>query len=135
MLPTLFNAANPARLLLANHSSHTAAQHDFDAAVADREARRNVCNTSTQEGDAAQCNANVDNAQARLHDENNKQTLAYVGMAVGGAVIVGGVVVLLTGESAHRYDSASAGTAPEPKSRWAIVPGPGQFGVGLGASF
>jgi hypothetical protein len=128
-------AGGSTAFLLANHSSHTAAQNEFDAAVADREAHRNVCNTSTQEGDANQCNANVDNAQARLHDENSKQTLGYVGIALGGAVIVGVVVVLLTGESSHRYEAASSSKARASKAGWALVPGPGQFGLGFGASF
>jgi len=52
---------------------------------------------------------------------------------VGAAVLVTGVVVLLTGESAHEYAAVPAEKSR--RARWALTGGPGNFGAALTASF
>jgi hypothetical protein len=80
----------------------------------------------------AECDAYVADKQSAYDDAKKKDIIGYVGIGVGAAVLVTGVVVLLTGESAHEY--AAAGS-PLRKPRWALTGGPGDWGAGLSASF
>ena len=93
-----------------------------------------VCDSASANGNADQCNAEVADAKDSLDSAKARDIPGYIGVAVGGVAIVTGVVLLFTGESAHRYD------APEERAKskapnWALVPGPGRFGLGLSAAF
>jgi hypothetical protein len=87
------------------------------------------------------CNAYVNEKVATLNTElsnarskdNTEKTVGYVGIGVGAALLTTGVVLLVTGESAHAYDKPSA--ARDKSTRWAFTPGPGQYGLGLAAAF
>jgi hypothetical protein len=56
-----------------------------------------------------------------------------IGIGVGAAAAVTGVVLLLTGESSHRFDPPTE-TARNSR-RLRLTPGPGQFGLGLSGTF
>jgi tetratricopeptide (TPR) repeat protein len=114
--------------LAANSSSKDSARKEFDLANMDT----GVCSIATG-GNFEQCNANRADAKSRLDSANSKDVVGFIGLAVGGAAIVTGVVLLVTGESSHRFDppkSARSGVR-----RLALTPGPGQLGLGLSAAF
>jgi len=93
-----------------------------------------VCDGSSALGDIPQCNAEVADAKDKYDSAKSRDIPGYIGLAVGGAAIVTGVVFLLTGESAHRYDPPRTNARAE-APRWALTPGPGRFGFGLSAAF
>jgi PEGA domain len=81
----------------------------------------------------AECNAYVDDKQSAYDDAKKKDLIGYVGIGVGAAALVTGVVILLTGESAHEYAAL-----PAEQSRWPRLScnfGPGSFGAALAGSF
>jgi len=55
----------------------------------------------------ADCQAYVDDKQAKYNSAKNRDIIGYVGIGVGAAALVTGVVFLLTGESGDDYASAS----------------------------
>ena len=79
-----------------------------------------------------QCDLARSNAQNDVDHGKSTANVGYVGIGVGAAVAVTGVVLLLTGDDPNKYDEKRA-VAPKP--RWALLPGPGQFGAALGATF
>jgi hypothetical protein len=83
--------------------------------------------------DPVACDAEVDNKQSAYDSAKNKDIIGFVGIGVGAAALVTGVVVLLTGPGADEYGALS----PEKsrRSRWAFTGGPGNLGAGLSASF
>ena len=119
--------------LAANSSNKNSTQKDYDAALSLREQDDGVCDISMG-ADPNTCNAYVDDAQARRDSARNKDIVGYVGIGVGSAALVTGVVLLLTGESSHRYDPPKSEDASKGR-RFALTPGPGQFGLGLAAAF
>ncbi|MEI9936728.1 MAG: hypothetical protein WDO69_05845 [Pseudomonadota bacterium] len=93
-----------------------------------------VCDSASQNGDAAQCNAEVADAKDSYDSAKAHDIPGYIGVAVGGVALVTGVVLLLTGESVNRYDPP----AKEAKSKapgWSFAAGPGQFGLALRSAF
>ena len=114
-------------------SDKSNAQKDFDAAEALVAGDIGDCNSKV-EGDLTTCNARVLSAQDRVNSAKTKQTIGFVGIGVGAAVLATGIVVLLTGESSHRFDSPQGARARQPR-RFAVTPGPGQFGLGLLGTF
>ncbi|MEI9954636.1 MAG: PEGA domain-containing protein [Pseudomonadota bacterium] len=93
-----------------------------------------VCDTASVTGDHAQCDAEVSDAKDAYDSAKSRDIPGYVALGVGVAALGTGVVLLLTGESSHRYDPP----AKEAKSHapsWALTPGPGRFGLGLSAAF
>ncbi|HEY4158844.1 MAG TPA: PEGA domain-containing protein [Polyangiaceae bacterium] len=138
--------AGASGIFLAVHqkSPSKSLQSNYDAAIAARNDGNTLphCNLFGGAGPDTntpdECNAYVDdqatalnNAQSKINTQN---TIGYIGLGVGGALAITGVVLLLTGESAHEYDDAPA-TGDAPRKRWALAPGPGQFGMGLSAAF
>ena len=92
-----------------------------------------ICDVSGG-GNNDQCNAEVRAAKDAYDSAKARDIPGYIGVAVGGAALATGVVFLLTGESAHRYDppeKQAKSTAPS----WAFTPGPGRLGLGLSAAF
>ena len=93
-----------------------------------------VCDNSSMNGNADQCNAEVAAAKDAYDSAKARDIPGYIALGVGVAALGTGVVLLLTGESAHRYDP------PEKQSKsaaptWALTPGPGRLGLGLSAAF
>jgi len=66
-----------------------------------------ACDPANALSDAtlAQCLANLNSANNTLSNDQTLRTVGWVGAGVGGAVIVTGVVLLLTGDDPHRYDA------------------------------
>lgn len=90
-----------------------------------------------QQGDYL-CNKLYDDGKAKSDSGKSLQTAGYVMMGVGGAVLVTGVVLLLTGEDASKFDhpaSHSLGKGKSREPRFALVPGPGQVGQGFRFTF
>ncbi len=83
-----------------------------------------------------QCNARLLDAQSRSNSASDRRTLGFVGVGVGAAVAAAGVVILLTGESSHRFDAPEETAAHRTRRTGLLVlPGPGQAGLALGAAF
>jgi PEGA domain len=123
-------------LLAANSSTKSAAQRDVNGASDARDQKLGICDIAAG-GDANQCNANVSDAQARLDKANSTNLVGFIGLGVGGAAIATGLVVLLTGESSHRFDAPghAQSKAPARGTSLALLPGPGQLGLALGGAF
>lgn len=81
-----------------------------------------------------QCNLEVQNAQDAYDSAKARDIPGYVAIGVGAAALGTGIVLLLTGESAHRFDPPAKDGASKSPS-WAFAPGPGQLGLGLRAAF
>jgi hypothetical protein len=79
-----------------------------------------------------QCDLARADGQNDVNHGKTKAAIGYAGIGVGAAVAVTGVVLLLTGDDPNKYDAKRAGA---PKTRWALLPGPGQVGAALGATF
>lgn len=93
-----------------------------------------VCDSGSQNGNADECNAAVANAKDEYDSAKARDIPGYVATFVGAAAIATGVVLLLTGESAHRFDPP-AKQAKSKAPSWAFAPGPGQLGLGLRTAF
>jgi hypothetical protein len=94
-----------------------------------------VCHTNTATGDAAACNQIVADAQANYDSIKSRDIIGYIGIGVGAAAFVTGIVVLVTGDDPHRYDRPSHDLGASTKPRFALTPGPGQVGTGFAVSF
>jgi hypothetical protein len=84
------------------------------------------------------CNKGFSDAQNKYDSAKGLITGGYVGIGVGGALLVTGVVLLLTGEDTDKYEHPTSHTLGRPRSLGpsiAFVPGPGQFGQGLRVTF
>jgi hypothetical protein len=93
-----------------------------------------VCDTGSQFGNADECNLEVANAKDDYDSAKAHDIPGYVALGVGAAALGTGVVLLLTGESTHRYDPPAKAAKSKAPS-WAFAPGPGQLGLGLSAAF
>jgi len=93
-----------------------------------------ICKTMTGSGNAVECNAEVDNAKEAYDSAKAKDIPGYIAVGVGGAALATGVVLLLTGESANRYDPP-AKAAKSKAPAWSLASGPGQFGLALSSTF
>jgi len=93
-----------------------------------------VCDKSTVTGDFEQCNAEVANAKDAYDSAKARDIPGYIAVGVGVAAAATGVVLLLTGESAHRFDPPAQGAKAKAPS-FAFAPGPGQLGLGLSTAF
>jgi len=123
--------------LAVNSSKKSDALATYDQKLSERENPPNqdsVCYLSGPNGDFAQCNADVDDAKADYDSAKSRDIPGYIALGVGGAALATGVVLLLTGENANRYDPPTK-QAKSQAPTWALAPGPGQFGLGLSAAF
>jgi PEGA domain len=91
------------------------------------------CDTKNGNNSPDECNAYTASKQSAYDSAKNKDVIGFVGIGVGAAAIVTGVVVLLTGPGKDEYGALD----PEKsrRSRFALTTGPGNFGAGLSASF
>lgn len=127
--------------LAANAPNKSKAQTALDAAQAQFDSKMppncdltGMYATNGMGNTSDQCNGFVDSKQSALDSAKSKDIIGFVGIGVGAAAFVTGVVILLTGESSSRFDSASAEPGPKPwRLSWA--PGPGQLGAGLQGAF
>ncbi|HVW30827.1 MAG TPA: PEGA domain-containing protein [Polyangiaceae bacterium] len=82
------------------------------------------------------CDTAFANAQNKYDSGKTLVTTGYIGIGVGGALLVTGVVLLLTGESTDKYDHPASHTLGKNRPpKFALVPGPGQFGQGFQLAF
>jgi len=93
-----------------------------------------VCDSSSANGDADQCNAEVAAAKDAYDDAKARDIPGYIAVGVGSAALATGIVLLLTGDSAHRYDPPEKQAKSKPPT-WALSPGPGRLGLALSATF
>jgi hypothetical protein len=99
------------------------------------------CNTRNRDPDfenqtntPAECDAFVADKQSAYDDAKKKDIIGFVGIGVGAAVAVTGVVILLTGPGKDEYGALSPEKSRRP--RWALTGGPGNLGgLGLAGSF
>jgi hypothetical protein len=90
--------------------------------------------TNSQE----ECDAFVASARQKFDSAKSKDVIGFVGIGVGAAVAVTGLVLLLTGDDPGRYDkppSNKLSRRPPPGPRFMVGPGPGHFGGSLGVVF
>jgi hypothetical protein len=80
-----------------------------------------------------ECQAYVDGKQSDYDDAKRKDIIGYVGIGVGAAALVTGVVVLLTGPSANEYGALAPQKSRRPQL--AFSGGPGNFSAALVGSF
>jgi hypothetical protein len=120
-------------------------QTKLDQAVADNQLVPNPlpgatqhpeCNPSLGPNDMtlAACRARESNARSDLNNDKTLQTVGWVAAGVGGAVLVTGTILLLTGDNPHKYDKKPS---EQLLGGWRVVPqfGPGTAGLSLGRSF
>lgn len=131
--------------LAANASSKDKAKTEFDAIVSENDAeiadkfghKGGVCDYSGTSSTPELCQAAIDRAQGKFDDAKRRDILGFVGIGVGAAAMVTGVVLLVTGDDPHKFDKPASRSlghrTPEP--RFAFVPGPGQVGGGLQIAF
>jgi PEGA domain len=130
-------AAGGVTLALVEQNQLPGAQSTLDAANADWvQGSMRACDHSQ-----ALSNAMLMTCDARLNDAANHvdnlrigRTIGWVAAGVGGATMVAGAVLLLTGDNPHRYDERP----PAPMvTAWRIVPlvGPGSFLASAAGSF
>ncbi len=114
-------------------SDKSKADRDFDATQTQINDNVGDCKKGAETID--QCNARLLDAESRSSRAGDRRTLGFVGIGVGAAVAVTGVVILLTGESSHRFDPPESAAGSTRRTGLLVLPGPGQFGLALGAAF
>jgi hypothetical protein len=87
---------------------------------------------SQPDGTAAACDQARADAEAKVSAGKTKSLLGFVGIGVGGALAVTGVVLLVTGDDPDKFDQPR-GKKSGP--RFAILPGPGDVGAAFQATF
>lgn len=113
-------------------SDKSKAQQDFD--VTQAQINNNVGDCRQGAVTIDQCNARLLDAESRVNSAGSRRTLGLVGVGIGASVAALGVVLLATGESAHRFEPAERAAGAQRKSV-TLLPGPGQFGLALGSAF
>jgi hypothetical protein len=81
---------------------------------------------------AAACDQERADAESKVSAGKTKSLVGFVGIGVGGAVAITGIVLLVTGDDPDKYDQPRA---KKSGPRFAILPGPGDFGAALQATF
>lgn len=123
--------------LLVNKSSKDDAQAELDTAN-NALANQTPPHCDIPAGnDPADCQQQIDTAQSKLNSAKSRDVVGYVGIGVGGAALVTGVILLLTGDDPSRYDRpAKHDIGKDPLTpRLAFGPGPGQLGGALNVAF
>jgi hypothetical protein len=115
--------------LAANSSAKSDARKAFNQANTDL-AENNPPHCNISGGNSKdECQAYVDDKQSDYDSAKKRDVIGYVGIGVGAAAAITGVVFLLTGDSADQYGSASS------KPRLAFSGGPGGWSALLTGSF
>ncbi len=76
------------------------------------------------------CANQLTNAQNSVNNDRALQTAGWVATGVGGAVVVTGVILLVTGDNPHKYDEKPP---EEILGGWRVVPMIGSRGLSLSA--
>jgi hypothetical protein len=124
--------------LIWNGQQRTASEGDLATAeynIANHTPPKGVCDTVSQPGDKNACNQIALNAQSSINDADTRDIFGWVGVGVGAAATVLGVVLLVTNGSSHHFDR----DRPE-ASRGFVLPtgwsdGRGGGGLGLVGAF
>lgn len=126
-------------MLVVNSGAKSDAQAELDEANAARESRNTgpYCNLTGASGSkpntATQCDNYVADKQSNYDSVKQRDIIGYVGIGVGAAVSVTGLVVLLTGPSANEYGALPGKRVAQ--RRWSLGSGPGDVGASLSGSF
>jgi hypothetical protein len=91
------------------------------------------CDTKSDKNSPEECQAYVDEKAAAYDDAKRKDVIGFVGIGVGAAALVTGVVFLLTGDSADEYGALPAERSRRPQL--AFSGNPGAWGATLTGSF
>ena len=92
--------------------------------------------TAEQHDNGSACDAAKSNATNKINSAKTGQTIAYVGIGVGAAAVVTGIVLLVTGGPPDKYENRQPTTAKlRSKPRVSVVPGPGQVGSAIQVFF
>jgi hypothetical protein len=87
-------------------------------------------------GTPAQCDEARNDAQNEIDSAKALGIAGYVGIGVGAAVAVTGLVVLLTGDDPNKYERTPARAVHGARApRFSFVPGPGDLGSGVRVTF
>jgi hypothetical protein len=82
------------------------------------------------------CNKAKADAGSKFDSGVQLRNLGFVGVGVGGAVLVTGVVLLLTGNDPNKYEQPTTRALNQKRGpRFTFVPGPGDVGSGLLVTF
>jgi len=83
------------------------------------------------------CDSSMSNATSKINSAKSGQTIAYIGMGVGGAVAITGLILLVTGGPPDKYETPARYAASGSRVRplFSVIPGPGQVGSGIQLSF
>jgi hypothetical protein len=92
------------------------------------------CNHLGGQNTTAECQAYVDDEQADLDGFEQRDLFGYIGIGAGAAIAVTGVVLLLTGEDADKYENSPSGANSE-RLRVSLATGPDALGATLSGSF
>lgn len=116
------------------------AQSELDAANAKLDQDVAPCDSSNgyapQNDDGVECLSVIRDARNKLDAAKTRGTIGYVGIGVGGALAITGVVLLLTGNDPDKYERPPAGKLGRArKPSFALIPGPGDIGSGLRITF
>lgn len=123
--------------LFVNKPSKDDAQQRLDAAnLANEQHAPPNCDFS-HGNDPALCTAEIDAATKQLNSAKSKDIVGYVGIGVGGALAVTGLILLFTGDDPGRYSKPPSNKLGNgyPKPRFALGPGPGEIGAALHVAF
>jgi hypothetical protein len=115
-----------------NSSAKADARDAVNAANAAEEANTGPCALTI---DPNVCTDYLDTKQSDYDNAKQKDIIGYVGLGVGGALVVTGVVFLLTGEDADEYGWLVPGAPAKQRVQLSWQAGPDQLGVGLHGSF
>ena len=82
------------------------------------------------------CNNAKTDASNKFDSGVQLRNLGFIGVGVGGAVLVTGVVLLLTGNDPNKYEQPTTRALNRNREpRFSFVPGPGEIGSGLLVTF
>lgn len=115
-------------------------EKDTMASGADAPLTKGECDTRGG-GDPSTCNSLIAAYQSDYNDalskKNAHDVLGFVGIGVGAALAVTGVILLVTGDDPNKYNHEASHQLGQRERgpSFGFVPGPGQFGLGLGAVF
>jgi hypothetical protein len=123
-------AGGGATFLAINSSAKSTARQELAAANDELSTHSGHCLLTILTQD---CQAYVDGKQNAYDSAKGRDVIGFVGIGLGAAAIVTGVIVLLTGPGKDDYGALEPDKSR--RSRFALTGGPGNFGAGLTGSF